>query len=156
MFLFSSGWAIKCYKCSPDFQSLLSNDKKDCSNPTDTKNCTTVQLGNVSVEADSCLTLSVTLNRPSSGDIPIYFQDCGVKSACTAGTKSLCETVRALVNGTGTELNACDGACCEGDLCNDPSEAPTKPEAPTNTGPAMSHALLGILGLIAVAFENMF
>ena len=149
MFLFSSGWTIKCYKCSPDFQSLSSDDKKDCSNPTETKDCSSVKLGNLAT--DSCLTVSLTLSHPSvSRDVSAYFQDYGVKSLCTVGTNSLCANLRANINGTGTQLKVCKGECCEGDLCNDPAEAPT------NTGPTTSCALLAILGLIAVAFKNMF
>ena len=60
IFLFSA-WAIKCYKCSPDFQSLTSANKKDCSNPTDILNCSNSSLANLS---NSCISLSATLTHP--------------------------------------------------------------------------------------------
>ena len=147
IFLFSA-WAIKCYECKPDLSSLTTDNKKDCSDPTDTLDCSNSSLGNI--VADSCLSLSVILAHPSvAHDVPFYYQNCGFKSLCTLLKNQLCGSLATLVNGTSTHIKGCDVTCCESDLCNKPAGSSGISITPTG-------AIFGTLGLMTVALMNLF
>ena len=130
----------------------------DCSNRT---------FGNIT--ADLCSTYSVTLTHQSvAQDVPLYLQDCGIKSRCTEFKNRICGDLATNLNGTDTQIKNCDAVCCQSDLCNNPPDpsvttVTTGPTTGTTAGTTTessgisitpTSAIFGILGLMTVAFMN--
>lgn len=121
--------AIHCYQCQPSqseinsaVQSIMAGNTIEplCSNPTKVFDCS--QDPNIGRMADSCLTVSVTLNFSMVGEVSYNILNCSVKSLCSMTKNMTCGTLKSVFQSTpGLELAQCDVSCCEGERCNGPS-----------------------------------
>lgn len=168
-----SAWALRCHQCQPDYAKIASNVQNLnnsgggltlCSKPTDSFDCS--QDPNIGLFADACSTTSVTMNTSFVGEIKFYVLNCTMKLACPMAKNMTCSVLQSIFPGIpGFDVSACDVNCCEGDLCNNPSGstpvATSKPPSgPTSSAKSIgippNGAIFGMLGLIAVAFMNLF
>ena len=121
--------AIHCYQCQPSPDEITNfmlskmagnTSEPPCSNPTEVFDCS--QDPNIGRMADSCLTVSVTLNFSMVGEVSYNILNCSVKSLCSMTKNMTCGTLKSVFQSTpGLELAQCDVSCCEGERCNGPS-----------------------------------
>ena len=125
---FVSALAIHCYQCQPSqseinsaMQSIMAGNTSEplCSNPTEVFDCS--RDPNFGFMADSCLTVSITLNISMVGEVSYNILNCSVKSFCSMTKNITCGALKSVVQSPDLELAQCDVICCEGERCNGPS-----------------------------------
>ena len=128
---FISALAIKCYQCQPDAGDVASvmakaaqegktGELSFCGNPTQTFDCSQDPI--IGQIADSCLTVSISINTSMVGMISYNMLNCSVLSGCSIMKNISCgfqETIFQVI--PMMEIIQCDVTCCKGDLCNNPS-----------------------------------
>ena len=156
-----SAWGIKCRQCNPDLNNIANVNANSgsltfCSKPTESIDCS--RDPNIGSLADSCYTADVTIsvNTTLPGvpltDIRMFVLNCSVMSLCSFLKDQTCGGLETAFEGMPQiQVKNCDVKCCQGDLCNDPSNPPSDK---SSVKMPQTTTLCGLLVLIALTFMN--
>ena len=156
-----SAWGIKCRQCNPDLNNIANVNANSgsltfCSKPTESIDCS--RDPNIGSLADSCYTADVTIsvNTTVPGvpltDIQVFVLNCSVMSLCSFLKDQTCRGLETAFEGIPQiQMKNCDVKCCQGDLCNDPSNPPSDK---SSVKMPQTTTLCGLFVLIALTFMN--